>query len=84
MNNPSWIWSSTTQGDFKYTAAYISFDKAFSKKNSSAKEYFDWHGAGAQRSDPKSGTPSDYDMSSENATDLVMAENYTLLVRDAK
>ncbi|MDG3085901.1 DUF1566 domain-containing protein [Vibrio hannami] len=82
--DPSWVWSSTTQGDFKYTAAYISFSKAFSKKTSSATEYFDWHGAGAQRSDPKSGVPSDYDMASENATDLVMTKNYTLLVRTAK
>lgn len=83
-SNPSWFWSSTTQGDFKYTAAYISFDRSFSKKNSSATEYYDWHGAGAQRSDPKAGVPSDYDMSSENATDLVMTKNYTLLVRDAQ
>lgn len=80
-SDPMWVWSNTTQGDFKYTAAYISFSKAFSKKNSSATEYFDWHGAGAQRSDPKSGIPADYDMSSENATDLVMTKNYTLLVR---
>lgn len=84
IDNPSWVWSSTTQGDFKYTATYISFSKAFSKKTSSATEYFDWHGAGAQRSDPKSGSPSDYDMASENATDLVMTKNYTLLVRSVK
>ncbi|MCT8986338.1 Lcl C-terminal domain-containing protein [Shewanella phaeophyticola] len=84
INDPSWVWSSTTQGDFKYTATYISFSKAFSKKTSSATEYFDWHGAGAQRSDPKSGVPADYDMASENATDLVMTKNYTLLVRDIK
>jgi len=84
INDPMWVWSSTTQGDFKYTATYISFGKAFSKKNSSATEYYDWHGAGAQRSDPKSGIPSDYDMASENATDLVMTKNYTLLVRSVK
>jgi hypothetical protein len=84
INDPMWVWSSTTQGDFKYTATYISFGKAFSKKTSSATEYYDWHGAGAQRSDPKAGTPADYDMASENATDLVMTKNYTLLVRDVK
>lgn len=82
--DPMWVWSSTTQGDFKYTAAYISFGKAFSKKNSRATEYFDWHGAGAQRSDPKSGSPSEYEMASENAADLVMTKNYTLMVRSAK
>ena len=84
INDPSWVWSSTTQGDFKYTATYIAFSKAYSKKNSSATQYYDWHGAGAQRSDPKSGSPADYDMSSENATDLVMTKNYTLLVRTVK
>ncbi|NOI67133.1 DUF1566 domain-containing protein [Vibrio sp. 99-8-1] len=84
IDDPSWVWSSTTQGDFKYTATYISFSKAFSRKNSSATAFFDWHGAGAQRSDPKSGTPSDYDMASENATDLVMTKNYSLLVRSVK
>ncbi|WP_413698865.1 DUF1566 domain-containing protein [Psychromonas sp. KJ10-10] len=84
IDDPLWVWSNTTQGDFKYSANYISFGKAFSKKNSSATEYFDWHGAGAQRSDPKTGVPSDYDMSSENATDLVMTKNYTLLVRNIK
>ncbi|TEW50655.1 Lcl C-terminal domain-containing protein [Psychromonas algicola] len=83
-SDPLWFWSNTTQGDFKYTATYISFSKAFSKKNSSASKYYDWHGAGAQRSDPKSGIPSDYDMSSENATDLVMTKNYTLMVRTVK
>lgn len=83
-SDPLWFWSNTTQGDFKYSANYISFGKAFSKKTSSATEYFDWHGAGAQRSDPKSGKPSDYDMSSENATDLVMTKNYILLVRSVK
>lgn len=81
VNDPSWVWSSTTQGDFKYSAAYIAFGKAFSKKNASATQYYDWHGAGAQRSDPKSGVPSDYEMASENATDLVMTKNYTLMVR---
>jgi hypothetical protein len=84
ISDPLWVWSSTTQGDFKYTATYISFGKAYSKKNSSTKEYFDWHGAGAQRSDPKSGTPADYEMASENATDLVMTKNYTIMVRSIK
>lgn len=82
VEDPTWVWTSTTQGDFKYTADYIAFGKAFSKKNSNAETYYDWHGAGAQRSDPKSGKPSDYEMASENATDLVMTKNYVLLVRD--
>lgn len=82
IKDPMWVWTNTTQGDFKYSADYIAFGKAFSKKSSEAEIYYDWHGAGAQRSDPKSGTPADYEMASENATDLVMTKNYVLLVRN--
>lgn len=80
----AYFWSSTTQGDFKYTACYVSFGQAWSKKNSSATEYFDWHGAGAQRSDPKTGDPSDYELASEMATDYISINNFVRLVRDAK
>lgn len=81
-NPDSWFWTSTTQGDFKYTACYIAFGKAYSKDNSSATEYFDWHGAGAQRSDPKSGKIEDYLMESVNAADSIRIKNYVRLVRD--
>lgn len=82
-SDANWFWSSTSHGDTKTYAAYIAFGKAYSKENSSATTYYDWHGAGAQRSDPKSGQPSDYDLSSENATDLVQIDNYVRCVRDA-
>ncbi|MCP4132661.1 MAG: DUF1566 domain-containing protein [bacterium] len=82
-SDANWFWSSTTHGDNKNYAAYMSFGKAYSKENSSASTYYDWHGAGAQRSDPKSGSPSDYDSSSENATDLVQIDNYVRCVRTA-
>lgn len=78
----SYFWSSTTHGDFKYTAIYLSFGYAYSTTSDLDGVYYDWHGAGAQRSDPKTGEPSDYDMSSVNATDLVRVDNYVLLVRD--
>lgn len=81
-NNDSWFWTSTTQGDFKYTACYIAFGKAYSKDNSDATEYYDWHGAGAQRSDPKSGKIEDYLMESINAADSIRIKNYVRLVRD--
>ena len=81
-NPDSWFWTSTTQGDFKYTACYIAFGKAYSKDNSSATEYYDWHGAGAQRSDPKSGKIEDYLMESVNAADSLRINNYVRLVRD--
>lgn len=81
-NDDSWFWSSTTQGDFKYTACYLAFGKAYSKDNSSATVYYDWHGAGAQRSDPKAGDIDDYLMESVNATDSIRIKNYVRLVRN--
>ena len=81
-NDDSWFWTSTTQGDFKYTACYLAFGKAYSKDNSSATEYYDWHGAGAQRSDPKGGEIDDYLLESVNAVDSLRIENYVRLVRN--
>jgi hypothetical protein len=78
-----YVWTSTTQGDFKYSACYVSFGQAWSKKNSSADTYYDWHGAGAQRSDPKTGDPADYELASEMASDYISINNYVRLVRDA-
>lgn len=83
-NPDSWFWSSTTQGDFKYTACYIAFGKAYSKDNSKVKDYYDWHGAGAQRSDPKAGKIEDYLMESINAADSLRIKNYVRLVRTIK
>lgn len=83
-NDDSWFWSSTTQGDFKYTACYIAFGKAYSKDNSDATEYYDWHGAGAQRSDPKAGNLEDYLMESVNASDSIRINNYVRLVRSVE
>lgn len=83
-NDDSWFWTSTTQGDFKYTACYIAFGKAYSKDNSAATEYYDWHGAGAQRSDPKSGNIEDYLMESINAADSIRINNYVRLVRNVE
>lgn len=79
-----YFWTSTTQGDFKYTGAYIAFGQAWSKKNSDAREYFDWHGAGAQRSDPKTGTPAEYELASKMASDYISIKNWVRLVRDVK
>lgn len=84
VDDAYYFWTSTTQGDFKYTGAYISFAQAWSKKNSKATEYFDWHGAGAQRSDPKVGNPVDYELASEMASDYISIKNWVRLVRDVK
>jgi hypothetical protein len=78
----SWFWTSTTHGDYKYTACYLAFGRAYSKDNSSATEYYDWHGAGAQRSDPKVGSIDDCLMESVDAVDSLRIENYVRLVRD--
>jgi hypothetical protein len=77
-----WLWSGTTQGDFKYTACYVAFGQAWSKKNSSSTTYYDWHGAGAQRSDPKSGKPEDYELASEMASDFISTKNFVRLVKN--
>lgn len=50
-----WFWSSTTIGDFPMNGSYITFGRAYSYTNSDEGDgiYYDYHGAGAQRSDPK-------------------------------
>ena len=83
VDDAYYVWTSTTQGDFKYSACYVAFGQAWSKKNSEADTYYDWHGAGAQRSDPKTGNPEDYELASEMASDYISINNYVRLVRDA-
>jgi hypothetical protein len=55
------FWSSTTHSNWTDQAgsagAYIAFGRALGYMNGS---WSDVHGAGAQRSDPKSGDPADY------------------------
>lgn len=46
-------------------------------------QLLDLHGAGAQRSDPKSGDPSDYPYGHGPQGDVVRIYNYVRLVRDA-
>jgi len=50
----AWFWSSTTHGDQPDHAAYVCFGKCTST------EGVDVHGAGAQRSDPKTGDPNHF------------------------
>lgn len=47
-------------------------------------ELMDVHGAGAQRSDPKSGDPGDYEWGRGPQGDVVYIDNYVRLVRDAR
>lgn len=50
----AWFWSSTSHGDNIRMASYVCFGKCVSKDG------VDTHGAGAQRSDPKTGNASQW------------------------
>ncbi|MBT3989712.1 MAG: DUF1566 domain-containing protein [Rhodospirillaceae bacterium] len=71
-----WFWSSTTHGDNIKMASYVCFGKCVSVDG------VDVHGAGAQRSDPKTGNPSDF-TSLGGQRDEVRINNYARCVRDA-
>lgn len=61
-----WYWASTTHmdGPQPNNAVYVAFGRAMGyfspPRSNQSKQYLDVHGAGAQRSDPKSGSPSRY------------------------
>ncbi|MFW5501148.1 MULTISPECIES: DUF1566 domain-containing protein [unclassified Maridesulfovibrio] len=62
-DNESYYWSSTTHmdGPKPSHASYVAFGRAlgyFAPPRNNNKKWMDVHGAGAQRSDPKSGTPN--------------------------
>lgn len=84
----SWFWTSTTllespadQGEGSQ-AVYIAFGRAFGLPNG---VLTDVHGAGAQRSDPKSGNPADYatGRGTPGQDDQVRIYNYVRCVRNA-
>lgn len=53
------------------------------KQSSGGYRYVDVHGAGAQRSDPKTGDPADFPHGRGPQGDVVRINNYVRLVRDA-
>ena len=61
-------------------AAYVSFGRAMGYMNG---QWMDVHGAGAQRSDPKSGDPSMYSYGQGPQGDAVRINNYVRCVRTA-
>lgn len=72
-----YYWSSTTHLDGpvpESAAVYVAFGKALGEMHGSM---MDVHGAGAQRSDPKSGEP----MSRGPQGDMIRVENYVRAVR---
>jgi len=77
-----YYWSSTTHvtsdGSGEW-AAYICFGRCMGYMNG---QWMDVHGAGAQRSDPKSGDPEDYPTGHGPQGDAVRIMNYVRCVHD--
>jgi hypothetical protein len=78
-----YYWSSTTHFRWDGTASsavYVAFGRALGYINGT---YYDVHGTGAQRSDPKSGDPADLPPGIGPQGDVQRINNYVRLVRDA-
>jgi len=81
--NYPFYWTSTTHASAALggdAAVYIAFGEAFGYMMNS---WVDVHGAGAQRSDPKSGDVDDYPYGRGPQGDAIRIYNYVRLVRDA-
>lgn len=80
-----WYWSSTTHLEHgsASSAVYLCFGQGWGYMSfrGSAKKRMDVHGAGAQRSDPKSGNPSDYPEGFGPQGDERRVNNYVRLVK---
>ena len=76
------VWSSTTHGNWSQrpgnAGAYVSFGRAMGFMNG----WTDVHGAGAQRSDPKTGDAADHPEGFGPQGDAIRILNYARLVRD--
>ena len=83
-----YFWSSTTHANMENGsyAAYVAFGRASGwmeqPPNSGNYSFMDVHGAGAQRSDPKSGDPDDWPYGNGPQGDVISIYNYVRLVRD--
>lgn len=74
-------WSSTTHADASgggTEANYVAFGKALGYMNN---QWMDVHGAGAQRSDPKTGSASEFPQGHGPQGDAVRVNNYVRCVR---
>jgi hypothetical protein len=76
----SWFWTSTSHGDNTSHAIYIAFGRATSAWIW-AGEKMNAHGAGAMRSDPKSGDPTWYAGGLGPQGDEIRIQNYVRCVR---
>jgi hypothetical protein len=79
----AFYWSSTTHANWTdnpgSAGAYVSFGRAMGYMDGT---WNDVHGAGAQRSDPKSGDPSEWPTGNGPQGDAIRIYNYVRLVRD--
>jgi len=79
-------WSGTTHANLVNgsNAAYISFGRALGWMQDPFQNYqlMDVHGAGAQRSDPKTGNATDYPYGHGPQGDVIRINNYVRLVRN--
>ena len=76
-----YYWTSTTHasaGGQGIAAVYIAFGRAMGYMNGA---WQDVHGAGAQRSDPKTGSAADYPQGRGPQGDAIRIDNYVRLVR---
>jgi hypothetical protein len=76
----SWFWTSTTHGDNLF-GVYVCFGRAFSVWQWGGQR-MNAHGAGAQRSDPKTGDPARYSRGLGPQGDEIRIYNYVRCVRD--
>ncbi len=86
-NNYPFYWSSTTHANMRNgaNAAYVAFGEGLGWMQSpTGYNLLDVHGAGCQRSDPKSGDPNDYPHGFGPQGDVIRIYNFVRLVRDAK
>jgi hypothetical protein len=77
-----WFWTGTTHlksNGSGFAGVYISFGRALGYMHNT---WLDVHGAGAQRSDPKSGDPADYPTGHGPQGDAIRIYNYVRLVRN--
>jgi hypothetical protein len=88
--NYPFFWTSTTHANLTdqagSAAAYLAFGEALGfmemPPESGTYNLLDVHGAGSQRSDPKTGDPADYPYGNGPQGDVIRIFNYVRLVRD--
>ncbi|MFC1736617.1 DUF1566 domain-containing protein, partial [Candidatus Hydrogenedentota bacterium] len=76
----SWFWTSTTHLENGF-GIYVCFGRALAYDSSTGEFTVNAHGAGAQRSDPKSGDPADYPEGLGPQKDQIRIYNYVRCVR---